>query len=79
MVSLTIRPYFSYENRSTDVKQEVRGSIPGLAATISEICYLLLPSRAMTEKSTWILKTTNQQQKSYEDVYMHLQQWHHFE
>ena len=32
-------------------EQEVRGSIPGLAATISETCYLLLPSRDMTERS----------------------------
>ena len=31
--------------------QEVRGSIPGLAATISEIGYLLLPSRDMAETS----------------------------
>ena len=30
-------------------EQEVRGSIPGLAATISEIGYLLLPSRDMAE------------------------------
>ena len=29
--------------------QEVRGSIPGLAVKISEICYLLLSSRNMTE------------------------------
>ena len=26
-------------------EQELRGSIPGLAATISEVCFLLLPSR----------------------------------
>ena len=32
-------------------EQEVRDSIPGLAATISEIEYLLLPSRDMAEKS----------------------------
>ena len=32
-------------------EQEVRGSIPGLAATISEIGYLLLPSRDMAERS----------------------------
>ena len=32
-------------------EQEVRGSIPGLAATISEIGYLLLPNRDMTERS----------------------------
>ena len=30
-------------------EQEVRGSIPGLATWISEIGYLLLPSRDMTE------------------------------
>ena len=30
-------------------EQEVRGSIPGLAATISEIGYLLLPSPDMAE------------------------------
>ena len=30
-------------------EQEVRASIPGLAATISEIGYLLLPSRDMAE------------------------------
>ena len=30
-------------------EQEVRGSIPGLAATISEIGYILLPSRDMAE------------------------------
>ena len=32
-------------------EQEVRGSIPGLAATISEIGHLLLPSRDMAERS----------------------------
>ena len=31
------------------MEQEVRGSIPGLATTISEIGYLLLPSRDMVE------------------------------
>ena len=31
------------------VDQEVRGSIPGLATWISEIGYLLLPSRDMAE------------------------------
>ena len=31
------------------VEQEVRDSIPGLAATISEIGYLLLPSRDVAE------------------------------
>ena len=30
-------------------EQEDRGSIPGLATRISEICYLLLPSRDMAE------------------------------
>ena len=30
-------------------EQEVRGSIPGIAATISENGYLLLPSRDMAE------------------------------
>ena len=30
-------------------EQEVRGSIPGLATRISEIGYLLLPSRDMAE------------------------------
>ena len=30
-------------------EQEVRGLIPGLAARISEICYLLLTSRDMAE------------------------------
>ena len=30
-------------------EQEVRGSIPGLVATISEIGYLLLPCRDMAE------------------------------
>ena len=30
-------------------EQEVQGSIPGLAATISEIDYLLLPSCDMAE------------------------------
>ena len=29
--------------------KEVRGSIPGLTATILEICYLLLPSRDIAE------------------------------
>ena len=33
------------------VEQEVWGSILGLAATISEIGYLLLPSRDMVERS----------------------------
>ena len=32
-------------------EQEVRGSIPGLAATISEIGYLLFPSLNMAETS----------------------------
>ena len=32
-------------------EQEVRGSIPGLAATMSEIGFLLLPSRDMAEIS----------------------------
>ena len=43
--------------------QEVRGSIPGLAAMISEIGYLLLPSRDMAEiplKRRKILNTTIQ-------------------
>ena len=31
------------------VEQEVRAPIPGLAATISEIGYLLLPNRDMAE------------------------------
>ena len=31
------------------MEQEVPGSIPGLAATISEISYLLLPCHDMTE------------------------------
>ena len=38
----------------------VQGSIPGLAATISEICYLLLPSRDMTERSLSLKTTSNQ-------------------
>ena len=33
------------------MEQEIRGSIPGLAATISEIGYLLLPSRDVAEIS----------------------------
>ena len=48
-------------------EQEVRGSIPGLAATISEIGYLLLPSPDMAERSLKRLKSlkqpTNQQKK----------------
>ena len=32
-------------------EQEVRGSIPGFADMISEIGYLLLPSRDMAERS----------------------------
>ena len=32
-------------------EQEVRGSFPGLATTISEICYLLLQSHDMAERS----------------------------
>ena len=32
-------------------EHEVRGSIPGLVDTISEIDYLLIPSRDMTEIS----------------------------
>ena len=32
-------------------EQEVRGSISGLAATISEICYLLHPSRDIAKRS----------------------------
>ena len=47
-------------------EQEVRGSIPGLATWISEIGYLLFPSRDMAEiplkrrKSS--IQPTNQQQ-----------------
>ena len=33
------------------LEQEIRVSIPGLIATISEIGYLLLPSRDMAERS----------------------------
>ena len=51
-------------------EREVRGSIPSLAATISEIGYLLLPNRNMADtlyiaKATHILKTTNQLTKQY--------------
>ena len=43
-------------------KQEVRGLITGLAATISETGYFLLPSRIMAEisQATEILNTTYQ-------------------
>ena len=41
-------------------EQEVRGSIPGLAATISEIGYLLLPSRDMAERSLKRRKSSKQ-------------------
>ena len=45
-------------------EQEVRVSIPCLANTVSEIRYLLLPSRDVAEISLFIavqiLKTTNQ-------------------
>ena len=45
-------------------EQEVRGSIPGLATWISEIGYLLLPSRDMAEiplfKATYSIQPTNQ-------------------
>ena len=46
-------------------EQEVRGLIPGLAATISEIGYLLLPSRDMAERSLFsdINSQNNQQTK----------------
>ena len=39
---------------------EGRGSIPGLAATISEIGYLLLPSRDMAERSLKRRKSSKQ-------------------
>ena len=39
---------------------EDQGSIPGLAATISEIGYLLLPSRDMAEKSLKRRKSSKQ-------------------
>ena len=42
-------------------KKEIRGSIPGLAATISEIGYLLLPSRDMAEISQKRRKSSKQQ------------------
>ena len=45
------------------MEQEVQGSIPGLAATISEIGCLLLPSRDMADiplKRRKILNTTKQ-------------------
>ena len=38
--------------RSFLAEQKVRGSIPGLAATISEIGYRLLPIRDMTKINT---------------------------
>ena len=37
------------------MKQVVQGSISGHVGSISEICYLLLPSRDMTER---LLKAT---------------------
>ena len=40
------------------VDQEVRGSISGLAATISEIGYLLLPRRDMAERLLKMAKAT---------------------
>ena len=40
--------------------QEVRGSILGLAATISEIGHLLLPSRDMAERSLKRRKSSKQ-------------------
>ena len=42
------------------VEQEVWGSIPGLAATISEIGYLLLLSRDMAERSLKRPKSSKQ-------------------
>ena len=38
-----------FEEQRWLAEQEVQGSIPGLPATTSEIDYLLLPSRNMTE------------------------------
>ena len=43
--------------------QEARGSIPGLAATISEIGYLLLPSRDMAERLLKRRKSSKQPTK----------------
>ena len=50
-------------------EQEVRGSIPGLAATISETGYLLLLNRDMAERS--LKKTTNQPKRNENDVNDH--------
>ena len=41
-------------------EQEVRGSIPGLASTISEIGHLLLPSHDMAERSLKRRKSSKQ-------------------
>ena len=45
--------------------QEVRGSIPGLAATISEIGFLLLQGRDMAEISVKRRKSSKQPTKNY--------------
>ena len=56
--SICIKMCCCHLNRSTEqwlsswlAEQEVRGSIAGLVATISEIGYLLLPCRDMAERS----------------------------
>ena len=43
------------------MEKEVCGSNPGLAATISEIGYLLLPSRDMAQRSLKRRKNQNNQ------------------
>ena len=52
MVALWLSSWFA--------EQEVQGSVPGHAATISEIGYFLLPSRDMAERSLKRRKSSKQ-------------------
>ena len=50
-------------------EQEVRGSIPGFAVTISEIGYLLLPSRNMAER--WLKWRKSSKQPTNQQLFLY--------
>ena len=62
------------------MEQEVRGSIPGLAATISEIGYLPLPSRDMDENCLSDVNPQNNQPTNQNNSeLLHVTLFHHLE